>query len=150
MFKKLYDKIFKHSFFRFAFVGGISFLIDIGVNALIVILLQMENHELESAIANMISVPTSLIFNFTFSRSWTFKAQGQKARRQLIKFVSLHVFNLILTTIIISSLVWFKSQLNLNLEDEGIQTLAAFVVKVCFTFTNFLIYKFWIFPDKNS
>lgn len=149
MIRKSYKFFTKYRFLRFALVGGISFIIDIGVNAFVVFALQMQNHELESAIANFISVPTSLAFNFTFSRSWTFKAKGQRARQQLWKFTSLHVFNLLLTTLIISGLVWFKSQLDLGLEDEFIQTIAAFVVKVCFTFTNFLIYKFWIFPDRD-
>lgn len=65
---------------RFALVGGINTVIDIGL------LFGLTTLGLPKLAANTVSTGTAFIFSFFANKSYTFRAQGN-VRRQLILFV---------------------------------------------------------------
>ncbi|MBR4231278.1 MAG: GtrA family protein [Bacilli bacterium] len=80
------NKLFKQ-LFRFGIVGGIAFLIDFGIFAL---LTHLGMHYL---IAQIISFSISLAFNYVASIKWVFDAKKQTPK-EIIIFVSLSVVGL--------------------------------------------------------
>lgn len=80
------NKLFKQ-LFRFGIVGGIAFLIDFGIFAL---LTHLGMHYL---IAQIISFSISLAFNYVASIKWVFDAKKQTPK-EIIIFVLLSVVGL--------------------------------------------------------
>ena len=80
------NKLFKQ-LFRFGIVGGIAFLIDFGIFAL---LTHLGMHYL---IAQIISFSISLAFNYVASIKWVFDAKKQTPK-EIVIFVLLSVVGL--------------------------------------------------------
>ncbi|MCL2652245.1 MAG: GtrA family protein [Propionibacteriaceae bacterium] len=66
---------------RFSLVGVVNTLIDFSVYSLVVLL------GVPFFLANMISTSCGMAFSFFGNRSFTFRAGGQSARRQIVLFL---------------------------------------------------------------
>ena len=90
--------LYRHSFVRYVFVGGSTFIIDLG---LLVVL--HEHLNLPLAVATTISYWTAIAYNFTLNRSWTFSATDKKnLSKHLIFYLALLGFNYLFTVIFVS------------------------------------------------
>jgi putative flippase GtrA len=72
----------KVQFFRYAFVGGVATLVDMGVYGMLTHLGGVEHW-----IALAVSFGTGVITNFGLSRQWAFEAKVEKWHRQFIRFL---------------------------------------------------------------
>ncbi len=87
---------------RFAFVGGVGFLVNLAVYTLAVHAIGLD-YRLSSVLAWLVAV----LNNFVLNRHWTFDARGGRAHAQAMRFflVSLlaEAFSLALLTLLVQS-----------------------------------------------
>lgn len=85
----LFNYFFKHQFVRYLFIGGSTFVIDFG---LLVILHDILNFNV--LVAASISYWTSIIFNFTINRYWTFNSTEKgELKKHIVEYSILLAFN---------------------------------------------------------
>ena len=80
--KKLIDELLTRSFLRYIFIGGTTFALDFGLLVLLHGLAQIN-----VLVAASVSYWTSIIFNFTMNRFWTF---GVRSRVNIHKHVAMY------------------------------------------------------------
>ena len=123
--------ILENSFIRYLIIGFSTFGIDFGTLYIII-----KGSDIEPTIANAISTLIGIIFNFTMSNFWTFKAgKGDKAKK-LSKYSMLATFNYFFGVGAFAVLHDFFDV------GSGLSKVIVTGMVVCW---NFLIYKFWIF-----
>ncbi len=85
---------------RFAFVGGVGFLVNLAVYALFV-----HSVGVDFRVASVVAWLVAVINNFVLNRHWTFDARGGRAHAQAVRFflVSLlaEIFSLLLLTLLV-------------------------------------------------
>lgn len=114
---------------RFWIVGGLSFIIDLGLLTLL-----KEVFRVDLWIATPIAFIVSLIFNFWAQRVFTFRATNH-AHVSFVKYSLLVVFNIFATDMIVN---W----ISLTQAGYGIGKVVATGIT---TVWNFYLYKYWIF-----
>lgn len=114
---------------RFWIVGGLSFIIDLGLLTLL-----KEVFRVDLWIATPIAFIVSLIFNFWAQRVFTFRATNH-AHVSFVKYSLLVVFNIFATDMIVN---W----ISLTPAGYGIGKIVATGIT---TVWNFYLYKYWIF-----
>lgn len=87
---------------RFAFVGGVGFLVN-----LVVYTLAVHSVGLDFRVASVVAWLVAVLNNFVLNRHWTFDARGGRAHAQAVRFflVSLlaEAFSLALLTLLVQS-----------------------------------------------
>lgn len=131
--RKPFSRILGHRVVKFLLIGGLSFVIDLGL-----LILLHEFFGVGLWIATPISFIASLVFNFALQRSFTFKATNRSIE-SLIKYVLLVIFNIFATDIIV----------NLFAGTELTYATGKVVSTVSTMVWNFFIYKYWIFPSRD-
>jgi putative flippase GtrA len=132
--RSLIGRIFRHSAVRYLFIGGLSFLVDFGILAVL--------HTLFGVpvwLATAIAFLASFAFNYTLQRAFSFSSRASHGRT-LAKYVALVVFNTAATVLIVallegSALGW------------GGGKVAATVAT---TVWNYFAYRYWVFVDAPS
>jgi len=121
------------SFRRYLFVGFSTVAIDYG---LLIILRQFFSSGLFSAVS--IAYWTSIAYNFTLNRYWSFEASSGMVPRQLFLYACLLVFNYFITV----GIVW-------GLESAGLSEYIAKLIALGITVTwTYLFYKKIVFINK--
>lgn len=117
---------------RFLLVGGLSFALDFGLLVLL--------HEVFGVVlwlATPIAFITSLLFNFAAQRTFTFAATNNVGTGAG-KYAVLVVFNVFASALIVT-----------GFESLGLGYAAGKVTAtVLMTAWNFVLYKYWVFPNK--
>ncbi len=116
---------------RFGLVGGVGFVVNVAVYALLVHALGVQ-YLAASGVAWLVAVAN----NFVLNRHWTFDARADRAHRQAARFL------LVSLAAEICSLVLLK----IFVEDAGLAKVAAQALAVALaTPLNFLGNKLWSF-----
>jgi putative flippase GtrA len=120
---------------RFGVVGGIGFVVNLGVYILCV-----HSLGIEYLVAAVLSWLVAVANNFVWNRHWTFDASGGAVRFQAVRFVAVsllaEVFNL--------------AMLRLLVEAAGVGKVPAQVVAVATAMPlNFLGNKLWSFRARG-
>ncbi|MGN7201086.1 GtrA family protein [Arthrobacter sp. SAFR-044] len=122
---------------RFIIVGGISFVIDLGL-----LMLLHEVFLVDLLIATPVAFLISLAFNYALQRVFTFRAENGKSV-SFIKYCLLVAFNTVAVDVIVNFVDWLGA---------GYQ-IGKVIATILTTAWNFLLYKHWIFksgaPDKT-
>lgn len=137
-------------FIRFAIVGTIGAVIDIGFFNLLAHLMAIP-----VLISQGISFSLAVISNFIWNRYWTYPDSRQKSlSRQLFQFIMVSVAGLIVRTLIFDwleqSLIWISAQvIPESLVSPVVvgHNLALGTVIVVILFWNFFINRYWTFND---
>jgi putative flippase GtrA len=133
--KEITTFLYNHHFVRYVFVGGSTFILDIG---LLILLHQGLNFNL--AVATSIAYWVSIGYNFILNRTWTFSiAEKESLRRHLGTYLILLAFNYLFTVIVVSTLgkvIYF-----------GLAKAIAVAIQMIWTYK---IYKNYIFITKDS
>jgi len=137
-------------FIRFAIVGTIGAVIDIGFFNLFAHVLAIP-----VLIAQGISFSLAVISNFIWNRYWTYPDSREKSlSRQLFQFVVVSVAGLIVRTLIFDSLeqslIWLSNQIIPETLISPIvvgHNLALATVIIVILFWNFFINRYWTFND---
>jgi putative flippase GtrA len=122
-----------HSAFRYLLIGGLSFLLDVGLLALF--------HEILGWplwLATATAFLSSFVFNYGLQRAFSFGSEGTHTRT-LAKYLALLAFNT-LATIGIVALV--------DLTDLGWGT-GKIVATVVTTAWNYAAYRYWVFAPAR-
>lgn len=119
---------------RFVIVGGISFVIDLGL-----LMLLHEIFLVDLLIATPVAFLTSLGINFSLQRIFTFRADNGKSV-SFVKYCLLVIFNTLAVDIIVNVIDWLGA---------GYQ-VGKVVATILTTAWNFLLYKHWIFKSDAS
>lgn len=123
-------------FFKFLFVGGTGFLVDLGIFTL---LWKMVGTD-DNSIWQIISFSFAVIWNFCWNRIWTFNATKEKGAAQFIKFVTIAVIALI-----VRSLLFEGGKILFHLSN-GLQLNGLlFIVIIIVTIINYIGSKLWAF-----
>lgn len=132
-------------FLKYFFVGITAFGITYSVNSSLILIIDSktehsdENRGIYISTAFVVAYIASFVYNFSMSRSWTFKYKGDGNYKQLLKFFIVHIVTLIVASIAISTL-----------DKNGITPLISLpfiaFIQMC---TGYLLYKFWVFKLKN-
>lgn len=120
--------------FRYLLVGGLSFVIDLGL-----LVLLHEVFFVDLLVATPIAFLTSLLFNFVLQRFFTFKATNSH-RASIAKYVLLVVFNTVATDVIVTAFEHTAA---------GYQ-IGKVVSTALMTVWNFFLYKYWIFKGTSE
>jgi putative flippase GtrA len=116
---------------RFIIVGGISFVIDLGL-----LMLLHEVFLVDLLIATPIAFLTSLAFNYALQRVFTFRAENGRSV-SFIKYCLLVAFNTFAVDVIVNFADWLGA---------GYQ-IGKVIATILTTAWNFLLYKHWIFKS---
>lgn len=125
----------------FLFVGGITFLIDLGVTTALYHLLHLPAY-LSSA-AGFLS---GFFFNFPMNRKRVFKHTQRDRfglKPQIAMYMALSIFNLLSTSLLVELIVYIGVEI----------AIAKVVVTILIAIWNFLLFKFLIFsklPEDHS
>lgn len=140
----------RNRFFRFAIVGTIGAVIDIGFFNLFA-----HYFLIPVLIAQGISFSLAVISNFIWNRYWTYPDSRNKTlSRQLFQFVMVSLAGLIIRTLIFDwleqSLIWVSAQM---IPESFISpvvvghNMALATVIIVILFWNFFINRYWTFND---
>jgi putative flippase GtrA len=140
----------RRRFIRFAIVGTIGAIIDIGFFNLFAHILAVP-----VLFSQGISFSLAVISNFIWNRYWTYPDSRQKSlSRQLFQFVVVSVAGLIVRTLIFDwleqSLIWLSAQVfpeSIVSPVVAGHNLALGTVIVVILFWNFFINRYWTFND---
>ncbi len=146
----LRDSKERNRFFRFAVVGTIGAVIDIGFFNLFAHILN-----LPVLLSQGISFSLAVISNFIWNRYWTYPDSRQKPlSRQLFQFVVVSVAGLAVRTLIFDwleqSLIWLSAQFIPETVISPVvvgHNLALGTVIIVILFWNFFINRYWTFND---
>jgi len=119
---------------RFIIVGGISFVIDLGL-----LMLLHEVFLVDLLVATPIAFLTSLGFNFALQRIFTFRADNGKSV-SFVKYCILVIFNTLAVDFIVNVIDWWGAGYEVGKVVSTVLTTA----------WNFLLYKHWIFRPAAS
>lgn len=127
--------LYHHNFIRYLFVGGTTFIIDIGTLFVLHGKLQVN-----IAIATSIAYWLSVIYNFSLNRWWTFSAsENNKLRHHLMAYGVILGINYLFTVIFVS----FVSR---HINYAAAKTIAV-AIQVTWTYP---VYKHFVFVDKTK
>lgn len=118
-----------HSSSRYLFVGGVSFVVDLGVLAVLHSLVR-----LPLSAATTLAFATGLVINFGLNRTFAFRSQS-RVRPAFIRYLMLVGVNYIMTLGIVVGLTSV-------LFPYPVAKTAATMINACF---NYLAYRWWIF-----
>lgn len=146
----LRDSKERNRFYRFAVVGTIGAVIDIGFFNLFAHILN-----LPVLLSQGISFSLAVISNFIWNRYWTYPDSRQKPlSRQLFQFVVVSVAGLAVRTLIFDwleqSLIWLSAQFIPETVISPVvvgHNLALGTVIIVILFWNFFINRYWTFND---
>lgn len=139
-------------FIRFAVVGTIGAVIDIGTFNLLAHVLSVP-----VLIAQGISFSLAVVSNFIWNRYWTYPDSREKPlSRQLFQFIIVSVAGLLIRTLIFGwleqSLIWLSAQIIPETFLSAVvvgHNLALATVIIVILFWNFFINRYWTFNDVN-
>jgi putative flippase GtrA len=122
--------LYNHRFMRYLFVGGSTFVIDLGL-----LIFLREKVHLRLVAATTFSYWTSITYNFCLNRWWTFSAsENTSLKKHLVSYAVLLGFNYIFTVFFVST---FSQFINYSL---------AKIISVAIQMTwTYYIYKKYIF-----
>lgn len=96
MIKKLLQNKLVKQILKFGIVGGLAFLIDYGIYALLT-----QVFSVYYILASVISFSLSVIFNYILSITWVFDVNKKQGIKEFIIFIVLSVIGLILNSLIL-------------------------------------------------
>lgn len=130
-----------YKFIIFGFVGGIAGLIDWGVFNLMAVILGKDFVMLQ--ISRLLGIATSMIWNFSVNRNFTFKAKHEKIKVQLPKWLVLYAATSLINFVIFSGVI---SLIGTNFWERNIAFLCGWAISIPL---NFIGSMFWIFRKKD-
>src|SRR3989344_7266996 len=133
---KVKSVFFTASFIRYLVIGFSTFGLQIFLLNTFTDLLNLEKN-----LANAYSLGFSMVFNFTLTNFWTFKAGNREKKKKLGKYLTLAAFNYLF------SLVSFNIMTGNLKIDKNIAVIINTGLVVCW---NFILYKFWVFKVSDK
>lgn len=130
----LVHRIYHHSAARYLFIGGLSFLVDFGILALL--------HSVFGVpvwLATAIAFLASFAFNYSLQRAFSFSS-GASHGRTLAKYVALLAFNTVATVLIVAAL-------DASVLGWGGGKVASTLAT---TVWNYFAYRYWVFADATE
>lgn len=125
----------RHTAIRYLFVGGSTFVIDVGL-----LVLLREKFHFSLVVANTISYWTAIIYNFVLNRWWSFSASEKSSlRRHASTYLALLVFNYLFSQAFISVAHHFMH--------DGFAKALSVLVQMSWTY---IVYKRYIFTTSNN
>lgn len=134
--KKTIGYLRNHSFVRYLVIGITTFLLDFAIYKLLIL-----GFDFNEIPANLTSVLLSLIYNFTMSNFWTFKAGSGNKRKKLVKYSMLASFNYVFNNTLFAYLVS-----NTEFDDLLLKVFVTGLVVLW----NFVLYRSWIFTSEDQ
>lgn len=116
---------------RYLLVGGGSAAIDVGLFQ------ALYSFGVEAALANVVSLSISTVFNFLMNRNVTFKSAANPVR-SVVAYLLLLAFNMAFSSFAITALIGFGWH----------SLLAKLVALACTTSWNFVLYRKVVFPTS--
>lgn len=138
-------------FLKFAVVGAIGAVIDLGIFNLLTIAF-----DVKALIAQAVSFSLAVISNFIWNRFWTYPdSRGKPIGGQLIQFVIVSIIGLAIRTLIFDrleeGLIWLSSLIvpaGFFLSPKVIgHNLSLATVIVIIMFWNFFVNRYWTYND---
>ncbi len=136
-----------YSFLRFATVGGLGSLTDIGVLNLL-----LYRFGIPILLSNTVSISAAILQNYWLHRCWTFANQGRnELKAQLAKFTMTSLIGLILSNLMLRPLValWAGIILELLGQVDWMETLSTNLGKLTsigvVLFWNYTASRLWTF-----
>jgi putative flippase GtrA len=133
--RQLVTYLYNHHFIRYLFVGGTTFIIDVGT-----LVLLHGKFKVNIAVATSIAYWLSVTYNFTLNRWWTFSASESKKLHQHIAAYSVLLGCNYLFTVIFVSIV--SRHIN--------YTIAKTIAVILQTTWTYPVYKHIIFTGKKE
>lgn len=126
--------MYKHNFVRYLFVGGSTFILDLGL-----LILLHEEFNINVPIATSVAYWVSIAYNFSLNRYWTFNNEERESlRRHLTAYLLLLGFNYLFTVIFVS----LMSQVIY----VGLAKILAVPIQMLWTYP---CYKRYVFVNKS-
>jgi len=132
--KEIAEFLYQHSFVRYVFVGGSTFVIDF------VLLVLLHGHlDINLQIATTVSYWTAIAYNFTLNRQWTFSASDKvNFSKHITLYLILLGFNYLFTLAFVSIVS--------NYINYALSKILAVIPQISWTY---YIYKVHIFNKES-
>lgn len=132
--KKLITYLYEHNLVRYLFVGGTTFVFDVGL-----LVLLHGKFKLSLTLSGTISYWSSIIYNFSLNRWWTFNAgENKKLHEHLLRYGMLLIVNYVFTI----AFLWTAS----HYINYALSKTIAVILQTSWTYP---IYKNYIFGSKH-
>ncbi len=130
---------------KFALVGGVNFLLDLGVLNLLIFLTSIASGPFYSVFKG-ISFIIAVINSYLLNKFWTFSDQKQnkKVGKEFLSFIVVSLIGLFINNIIASFLVNFVGP-QAGLSENLWASIGAIIASFVGMFWNFVGYKFIVF-----
>src|SRR3989344_7200481 len=128
---KVKSVFFTASFIRYLVIGFSTFGLQILLLNSFTDLLNLDKN-----LANACSLGVAMVYNFTLTNFWTFKAGNRDKKKKLGKYLLLAAFNYLFALV---SFNFITDNLKI---DKNIAVIINTGMIVCW---NFIIYKYWVF-----
>ncbi len=132
--RKVLTLVLTGSFIRYLIIGFSTFFLQIALLYFINIPLGLEKIK-----ANIFSTLIAMVYNFSMSNFWTFKAGTKSSGKKIGKYLLLAAFNYVFDTII--AFPFLAGTLGIN------QYLVKVIITGIVICWNFIIYKLWVFKQ---
>ncbi len=130
---------------KFALVGGVNFLLDLGVLNLFIFLTSIASGPFYSVFKG-VSFITAVINSYLLNKFWTFSDQAQNKRvtKEFLSFIVVSLIGLFINNIVASFLVNFVGP-QAGISENLWASIGAIIASFVGMFWNFVGYKFIVF-----
>lgn len=130
---------------KFALVGGVNFLLDLGILNLLIFLTGIASGWLYSVFKG-VSFIVAVINSYVLNKFWTFREQKQskKVAKEFLTFIIVSLIGLVINNIIASFLVNYLGP-QAGISENLWASIGAITASIIGMFWNFLGYKFIVF-----
>lgn len=128
---------------RFAFVGILNTLVDIGIYTVLVLA------GWQMVVANVLSTSCGMLLSFTLNRNFTFEAQAGKRRRQIVLFLAVTLTS-----------QWLLQPIVITLADSLLRSISirgallVVLAKICgigiSLIWNYILYSKYVFTSPQN
>lgn len=139
---KIFSKKTNRQFVKFAVVGVIGTLIDVGIYNILAILCAYNIY-----ISRSISFTLAATNNYILNRVWTFKSKDKRVARQFGKFFVISLVGLGLNLLIMKMLEDVVSPIENEIIRKNVPVIIAILIVL---FWNFFANKYWTFKQKGK
>jgi putative flippase GtrA len=133
--KKMLETLLSRHFLRYLVIGFTTFFMQIAL-----LYLFTNVFSFDKIPGNICSTLLSMVFNFTMSNYWTFKAGSEKQARKLGRYAVVAAGNYVFDTLLAFPILAVSLGIN--------QYVAKILITAMIVSWNFFIYKFWVFKTS--
>ncbi len=137
-------------FIKFAFVGAINTLVDLGVLTVLLFVLGTDWSPYSYPILKSVSFLVAVVNSYAWNRKWVFKQQGTTTKTEAVSFLLVSLIGILLNTLIATGVFWLGLYIWPQVNVVMLGDVAGVVGTLCVMLSNYFGYKYLVFRAKSN